>query len=191
VIALATNREGPHEPSFLQFDWRYGDRRGDVRGEGVARYNPLDSLRLDLFTSGEVAMAVALVGGEIRSQGQIEEVEIPPLPLVFAMAGLFRPAASDAPGAYLVGSDSVLVYGGGEVRRYFYLREGRLRRVEDRRHGRTIRRVNVEWPADGRWPETAEYRNLLVPNRVRWTMKEIRSVDGRFPAEVYDLPIRP
>ena len=122
-------------PATLRFEWRYADRRGDVGGQGVGRYNPPDSLRIDLFTSGDVAMAIAVAGGELRSLGEIEDIEIPGLEFVYAMAGLFRPGDGVAEG-YLAGADSVLVYGGEAVRKvYFYVRNGRLRRVEERIRG--------------------------------------------------------
>lgn len=175
----------------IRFDWKYGDLRGDVRGEGVARFSPPDSLRLDLFSSGELAMAVAWVSGELRSQGQIEDVEIPPLPLAFAMAGLIRPGVTAAPEAYAVGSDSVLAFADGEVRRYYFLREGRIRRVEDRRRGTTVRRVNLRWSPAGEWPKEAEYRDLQQTSRVWWSLGAVRVVEEPYPAEIYDLPALP
>jgi hypothetical protein len=175
-------------PVTLRFEWRYADRRGDVGGEGVGRYNPPDSLRIDLFTSGDVAMAIAVADGELRSRGEIEDIEIPGLEFVYAMAGLFRPGDGAAEG-YLAGADSVLVYGGEAVRRvYFYVREGRLRRVEERIRGRTTQRVNLEWKGTPSWPSQAEYRNLDEHSRVRWRVDEIESLEESHPADAYDLP---
>lgn len=175
-------------PVTLRFDWRYADRRGDVGGQGVGRYNPPDSLRVDLFTSGDVAMAMAVAEGELRSLGEIGDVEIPGLEFVYAMAGLFRPGAGMAE-AYEAGSDSVLVYGGESNRRtYFYVREGRLRRVEERVRGRTVQRVNLEWEGTGGWPSEAEYRNLDEHSRVRWQVYEVTDHEESHPAYAYDLP---
>jgi hypothetical protein len=124
------DRTGEAVPAVLRFDWRYADRRGEVEGQGVGRYNPPDSLRVDLFTSGDVAMAVAVADGELRSLGEIEDVEVPGLAFVYAMAGLFRPGDAEAE-AYVVGEDSVLVYAAeSDTRTYFYVRETRLHRVE-------------------------------------------------------------
>ncbi|MEE8571836.1 MAG: hypothetical protein V3T20_01105 [Gemmatimonadota bacterium] len=175
-------------PATLRFEWRYADRRGDLGGEGIGRYNPPDSLRIDLFTSGDVAMAIAVADGELRSLGEIEDIQIPGLEFVYAMAGLFRPGEGRAEG-YLTGSDSVLVYGGDAERRtYFYVREGRLRRVEERVHGRTVQRVNLEWTDSGPWPSRAEYRNLDEHSRVRWEVGEITHHTESHPARAYDLP---
>jgi hypothetical protein len=182
---------GAEVATSLRFDWRYADRRGEVAGQGVGRYNPPDSLRVDLFTSGDVAMAVALAGGELRSLGEIEDVELPPLPFVYAMAGMFRPGGG-GPEAYEAGEDSVLVYQVDETSRiYFYIRSGRLRRVEEKEHGRTLQRVNVVWTENGRWPSRAEYRDLRAHSRVRWDMGPITKQTGRYPAQIFDLPPAP
>jgi hypothetical protein len=182
------NRSGSDVPATLRFEWRYADRRGDVAGQGVGRYNPPDSLRIDLFTSGDVAMAVAVAEGELRSLGEIGDIEIPGLPFVYAMAGLLRPDVTP-PEAYVAGADSVLVYpAADDTRTYFFVRNGRLRRVEERHSGRTVQRVNVEWNDSGAWPAEAEYRHLLERNRVRWEMGEITNQTESHPARIYDLP---
>ncbi len=191
VAARLGSRAGSEAPASLSFAWRYGDRRGDVRGEGLARFNPPDSLRLDLFTSGDVAMAVASAGGRLTSIGEIEEIELPPRAFVFAMAGLFRPGDGE-PRGYLVGRDSALVYPGAEgARDVFYVREGRLRRVEERRGGRVLRFVAVDWPEAGAWPAGAEYRDLERPSRVRWTIESVRAPVARHASEIYALPHEP
>lgn len=180
---------GATVPVTLRFDWRYADRRGDIGGDGVGRYNPPDSLRVDLFTSGDVAMAIAVANGELRSLGEIEDVEIPGLEFVYAMAGLFRPGDARAEG-FVAGADSVLVYGGGPERKvYFYVRDGQLRRVEERVRGRTVQRVNLEWEGSTSWPSEAEYRNLEEHSRVRWRVEEITNHEESHPAHAYDLPL--
>ena len=188
LAARVSSVTGVSVPATLRFDWRYADKRGDVGGQGVGRYNPPDSLRVDLFTSGDVAMAIAVAGGELRSLGEIEDVEVPPLEFIYAMAGLFRPRAGVAQG-YVAGSDSVLVYGGESSRKfYFYVRDGRLRRVEGRIHGRTVQRVNLDWDTSSSWPSEAEYRNLEEHSRVRWRMQEITNHEESHPGHAYDLP---
>lgn len=188
VAAALRGESDTSGPVTLRFEWRYADRRGDVGGQGVGRYNPPDSLRVDLFTSGDVAMAIAVAGGQLRSLGEIEDIEIPGLEFVYAMAGLFRPGEGAAEG-YLSGADSVLVYGGEADRRtYFFVRNGRLRRVEERVRGRTVQRVNLEWEREPAWPSQAEYRNLSEHSRVRWRVDEIVYQEESHPAQAYDLP---
>ncbi len=189
LASRAAGRAGAETPALIRFAWKYGDRRGDVRGDGVARFNPPDSLRLDLFTSGDVAMAVASASGSLTSLGQIEDVDVPPQSFVFAMAGLFRPAAGPSPRGFVAGEDSVLAYGseGGRTQ-FFYLRDGRLRRLEERRNGRVERRVNLEWTDGGAWPQSAEYRDLERRSRVRWTIESVRAPVPNHPSEIYALP---
>lgn len=188
LAARIGDRTGAAVPVTLHFEWRYADRRGDIGGDGVGRYNPPDSLRVDLFTSGDVAMAIAVAGGELRSLGEIEDIEIPGLEFVYAMAGLFRPAGGRVEG-YVAGADSVLVYGERAERRiYFYVRHGHLRRVEQKVHGRTVQRVNLEWESPGAWPSEAEYRNLEESSRVRWRVQAITNHEESHPAYAYDLP---
>lgn len=183
-------RSGPDEPSFVRFEWTYSDRRGSVDGDGAARFNPPDSLRLDLFTSGEVAMAVALAGSGLTSLGQIEDVEVPPGAFLFAMAGLFRPAPGSTPRGFEAGRDTVLVYGTDAEKLYFFARSGRLVKVEERRHGSLRRKVELDWGNDARtrWPAEAEFRDLDEPSRVRWTIGETRVREAPYPSDIFRLP---
>lgn len=190
AAAAAGLLESSHgqEPSFVRFDWAYGDRRGDVDGDGAARFNPPDSLRLDLFTSGEVAMAVALAGERLTSLGEIEEIEVPPRSFLFAMAGLFRPDSGVPPRAFEADGDTVLVYGPEERRLYFWADGGRLVKVEERRHGRLRRKVELTWSGDSAWPSEAEFRDLDAPSRVRWTTTATRILGEPHRSDIFVLP---
>ena len=183
---------GNEDPTFLLFDWFYGDQRGDVRGEGVARFNPTDSLRLDLFTSGELAMQVAMAGANLTSGGTIEDIDVPSGALLFAMAGLFRPDPGITPEAYGTGSDTVLVYVTEPGRKlYFFARGGKLLKVEERDRGRLLRKVELEWPQEeADWPSEAEFRDFGERSRVRWTIGEIRVLEERHPSDIFVLPNR-
>lgn len=188
AAARLLETSGGQEPAFVRFQWAYGDRRGDVEGEGAARFNPPDSLRLDLFTSGEVAMAVALAGDTLTSLGEIEDVEVPPRPFLFAMTGLFRPDSGVPPRAFETDGDTVLVYG-PEVRRlYFWVDGGRLVKVEERRHGRLRRKVELAWSGESAWPSEAEFRDLEEPSRVRWTTTETRIPGEPHRPDIFLLP---
>lgn len=188
TAARLLERSGADEPALVRLDWAYGDRRGNVDGDGAARFNPPDSLRLDLFTSGEVAMAVALAGDTLTSLGQIEDVEVPPRSFLFAMAGLFRPDTAVTPRGFEAGEDTVLVYGTGDTNLYFFARAGRLVKVEERRHGRVRRKVELSWGENPRWPVEAEYRDLEQPSRVRWEIGETRIEEAPHPSDIFTLP---
>jgi hypothetical protein len=134
-------------------------------------------------------MAIAAAGGRLSSRGQIDEVDVPPRPFIFAMAGMFRPDTGSVPRAYVAGRDSVLVYGPpGEGTQVFYMSGGRLTAVEDRRGDRVRRRVRIEWAATGGWPVEAEYRDFERPSRVRWNIERVESPVTRHPSEIYALP---
>ena len=184
--------QGADAPALIRFEWRYGDRRGDVEGDGVGRFNPPDSLRLDLFTSGDVAMAIASADGQLTSRGQIEDIDVPPRPFIFAMAGLFRPEPGAVPRAYVAGGDSVLVYGPfGDRTQLFRLENGRLETLEERRRDKVIRRVRVDWSTEGEWPLSAEYRDFERRSRVRWEIEQVQSPVTRHQSEIYALPYTP
>ena len=177
---------GADVPSDIWFDWAYADRRGNVDGDGRARFNPPDSLRLDLFTSGDVAMAVSLAGESLTSLGEIEDVEVPPRAFLFAMAGMFRPDSA-VPRGFEVGGDTVLVYGPEDERLYFFTRAGRLTKVEERRHGRLQRKVELSWGENPDWPVEAEFRDFGEASRVRWTIGRTRTRETPHPGDIFTL----
>lgn len=187
-IRRATVPEGQWR---LTLDWEYTDRRGPVGGEGVLRYTSPDSLRLDLFGPGDAAMSVALVGGPLRSVGQIRDVRLPPPAFLYAAAGLFRPGRTRPDEAWRRDSVRTLVYGteGGELR--FRFRGRRLTGVEERRDGREVRRLHLRWSDSAsarRWPRSAEFRDIDRGSRARWTVRRARPADAPFSPEIYDLP---
>ncbi len=189
----AMARRGADEPTVLRFEWRYGDRQGSVSGDGVGRFTPTDSIRLDLFAPGDVGMAVALTEAGLGVLGEIEDVELPPLPFLYAMAGIFRPGASE-PAAGYEGKDGgdILVFktASGSLIYYFITPELKLSRVEEQRDDRTTRRLEITWPDPGEpaeWPRKAEYRDFEAPNRVRWDLQSSETAPTGFPAHIYDL----
>lgn len=191
-VAAEARQRGPSEPYYVELAWEYADERGPVRGEGVLRFNPPDSLRLDLFGAGEASMAVALTESGLRSLGQIEDVRLPPAPFLYGTAGLLRPGAEQPARGVRSDEGRVLVYsasGGGE--RHFLLAEGRLERVEEFRGDRLVRRLRLEWGEEGPWPRGAEYRDLEAGSRARWEIRETRPRQERFARDIFELPQRP
>lgn len=183
----------PARPYHVTLAWEYADERGAVEGEGVLRYEPPDSLRLDLFLpSGDASMAASLVPEPgLRVAGQVENVRLPPPPFLYASAGLLRPGAVEPDEAYRgAEGETVLVYHAsteGTLR--VRVHEGRLLEVEERRDGRTVRRTRLTWPdsADA-WPSEAEYRDRELGRRARWRLLEVRAMDEPFPPEIYEIP---
>lgn len=188
----AERETSPDRPHHVTLTWEFADERGAVEGDGVMRFNPPDSMRLDLFSTGDASMSAALVPGSgLRVAGRIEEVQLPPPPFLYASAGLLRPGGGGLVEA-LRGDDGavVLVYesvDGGRLR--FRLEGGRLVEVEERRDGRPVRRTRLTWPdTAAAWPSEAEYRDRTLERRARWRLEEVRPVDQTFPPEIYDLP---
>lgn len=184
---------GPDRPHRVTFRWEYADERGPVRGEGVLRFNPPDSLRLDLFSAADASMNIALVGGELRSAGQIEDVRLPPPAFLYATAGLFRPGRAGPVDGWEAGGDRFLAYrapGGGTL--VYRLRDTRIVRLAEREEGRELRRLELDWPeSTGVWPRETEYRDATRQSRARWTVEETRVEKGSFPREIYELPDAP
>ena len=181
----------PSGPWRVTLSWEYADPRGPVEGDGVLRYTPPDSLRLDLFAPGDAAMSVALTDGRLRSVGQIRDVRLPPPAFLYAAAGLFRPGAGRPDRGWEEDGVRVLLYraGGGELA--FHLKEGRLARVEERRDGRAVRRLHLRWPdtpGARTWPRSAEFRDRARESRARWTVQRAREADGPFSPDIYELP---
>jgi hypothetical protein len=187
TAARLLERSGAEAPAFVRFVWSYGDRRGDIDGEGAARYNPPDSLRLDLFTSGDVALSVSLADERLGVLGEIDDVEVPPRSFLFAMAGLFRPAEGVAPTGFESKGDTVLVYGEAARKLYFTSTNGRLLKVEERRDGHLERRVELKWSGAGAWPAQAEFRDFDQPSRVRWTIGATRTMETPHPTDIFLL----
>lgn len=184
-VRAATGAEDPYR---IRFRWQYGDEKGRLSGDGVARINPPDRFRLDLFTPGEGSMAVALADDSLSTLGEIEDLRLPSAPFLYAMAGLLRPGSELPAEGYRTDGDAILVYEMPDgARRSFFLEGKRLARVEERSGSRVTQRIRLEWDAEGRWPSQAEYRDLVTPRRVRWTLEEARREPKRFPLEIYDL----
>lgn len=185
----AASFPGGRPPTLLRFRWEYADERGSVRGRGAGRVNPPDSLRVDLFTSGDVSLAVALASGRLSSSGRIEGVRLPSSAYLYAMAGVFRPAPDEPEAGYRTERGLLFRYRtNAGLRREYLIKDGRLLRVEDRRDGRLLRRVRVRWDSGGAWPVSAEFRDNVTPRRVRWRVERVERRSDPFDPEIYDLP---
>lgn len=188
VAAGAHDASGARHPTSVWFDWEYVDERGNLRGEGRGRVNPPDRFRLDLFSTGEGSMSATLVDARLSTLGELEDVELPEPTFLYAMAGIFRPGDGPPSEGFESEGSRVVAYPTEDgATRYYFLRDGRLHRVEQRRGGRVERRIELEWGEDATWPLEARYRDSIVPNRVRWALVEIRIEGSPFPPDIYDL----
>ena len=74
------------------FTWSYSDPDFGMRGEGVARIAPPDSVRLDFFVGGGLGGGRALlIGDDVRTPAD-DAVRrmLPPVPLLWATLGRLR-----------------------------------------------------------------------------------------------------
>ncbi len=193
VAARAAEATGAARPVRVIFRWEYADERGNLRGDGVGRVNPPDRFRLDLFSTGEGSMRAVLVDDQLRTGGDLQDVELPPPAFLYAMTGVFRPGSRTPSEGFSSGPYEVVGYAVSDraVRR-FYLLDGRLARVEERRDGRLERRIELEWGEDPVWPREARYRDDVAPrSRVRWEL--VRAVPQTQPFDdgIYDVDPAP
>ncbi len=90
VPARLPSAELPPGYSKVVFTWSYRDPDFGLRGEGVARIAPPDSVRLDFFVGGGVGGGgwAVLIGDEIHTPGRnpVRDM-LPPPPLLWATLG--------------------------------------------------------------------------------------------------------
>ena len=179
---------GPTAPYRLRFAWRYADEKGRLDGEGVVRYNPSDSLRLDLFAPGDASMSVALTPSGLSTLGEIESVRLPGPVFLYGMAGIFRPGQGPPSSGFRTADSDVLVFGEEDAALYVYVDGSRIVRIEERRGRRVQRRIEVTWDEVGEWPRSAAYRDFVESRRVRWDLTEATELGTGNAKEIYDLP---
>lgn len=91
------------------FEFTYKDADVTLRGEGVARTAPPDSVRLDLFLNNEAVGDAVLIGDSLlQARPKLTRRVLPPLPFLWAALGVFRtPASPDT--AARVDSDTLRI----------------------------------------------------------------------------------
>lgn len=179
--------------SRLVFAWRAQepDFRGD--GTGVARVEPPDKARLDLFLdNGEVAATAALVGDDLRIPAELPGELVPPPALFWAALGVFRPGT----GATLIEARE----GNGQVELGYRLVMGDRMRFRLRGHavvdavvlndGAVVERILASAPRPGSgYPAEATYRNLLDYRELRLRLETFEHVDS-FPPDIWYPGVR-
>lgn len=192
IAASARAATGTASPVRIVFEWEYADGRGNLRGDGAARVNPPDRFRLDLFSTAEGSMQAVLVDDRLDTSGRIEGVELPPPAFMYAMTGVFRPGPGEPAEGFASGGYEVVAYpADGDAMRYFYLLDGKLHRVEERRDGRLRRRIELEWGEHTEWPREARYRDDVTPSVVRWELQRVVPQADPFDEVIYVLDRSP
>lgn len=179
--------------AHLVFAWRA--QEPDFRGEGtgVARIEPPDKARLDLFLdNGEVAAIAALVGDELRIPAELPSELVPPPALFWSALGVFRP-----------GGDATLAAGradNGTMELEYRFPMGE--RVRFRLTGHSVvdamvlagdavvEHVRASGPEPGSaYPTEATYRNLREYRELRLRLETFEHVDS-FPPDIWNPGLR-
>ncbi len=186
----------PRGPGRVVFSWRA--REPDFRGSGsgVARVEPPDKARLDLFLdNGETAFAAALVGDDLRVPARALPASlVPPPALLWAALGIFRPGRrARLVEGRVAGGTGTLLYDDPEspgARTLFRLRDHSIVEAAVLEGAAAVERVVVEARSDGEpYPARAAYRSL---RDFRELILELRSHDDAdaFPPEIW-RPVGP
>lgn len=174
-------------PVRIVFDWSSNDRGARAGGRGVARVEPPDRIRLDLFLeNGELAVKAALIGRELRLPPGAPDDILPPPDFLWGALGVFRPAI----GSTLLGGR---VLEDGAMRFDYRLddREGiafrfagdELLEVELTEAGHVVQRVEIEHDGES-YPARARYRNLAEFRELRIERDQVERVEG-FPPDIW------
>ena len=179
--------------SRLVFAWRAQEPDFRGSGTGVARVEPPDKARLDLFLdNGEVAATAALVGDDLRIPAELPGELVPPPALFWAALGVFRPGS----GATLIGARE----GNGTVELGYRLPMGDRIRFRLRGHAvadamvlngsAVVERITASEPRPGSgYPAEATYRNLQDYRELRLRLETFEHVDA-FPPDIWYPGVR-
>jgi len=155
----------PDRPLHIVFDWRYRGREGRFSGEGAVRFNPPDSVRLDLLGPGwSGVQSAVLLGADVYYLGE-QRVTLPPPTFMWAMMGTFRPPAGIEPAAARRGERVEVSYRLAEQRAVTFVFDGSGRLIEATLalRGDVIEEIKLE-PGESNGgfavPGAARYRDL-------------------------------
>ncbi|NIR43202.1 MAG: hypothetical protein GWN99_04630 [Gemmatimonadetes bacterium] len=169
----------PDRPQLITFDWRYRGRDGRFSGEGGVRFNPPDSVRLDLLGPGWSGVQTAVMLAEQVYYLGEQRVHLPPPTFMWTALGMFRPPWGIEPRAVRRGERVELTYDLAPRRAVTFAFDGAGRVVEAvlTIDGDAIEEIKLTRDgADAGWslPSEARYRDLSEFHEVRIEVNEVR-----------------
>ena len=193
AVRIASESSRIVQPVQLTFAWRAREPGFRDWGIGVARVEPPDKARLDLFLdNGETAAIAALVGDDLRVPGAQPLELVPPPALLWAALGVFRPGdGAEVVEGRRAGGVMELRFGlpGGDLVR-FRVRERRVVEAALLRDGAAVETVAVAGPdEESAYPREATYRNLRDYRELELRLESVEHVDP-FPPYIWN-PGRP
>lgn len=185
-LERATRLDGPVR---VVFAWSLDEPGLRVRGRGVARMEPPDRARLDLFsTAGETILRAAMVGDELRLPPGAQSSLVPPPALFWSALGIFRPGTgSFLAGGSREGEDRVrLEYAlSGERELRYRLRNRAVEGVDLLRSGQVFEQLSLVPAPDARFPRETVYRHLGEFRELKFTLETVDEVDA-FPSDIWE-----
>lgn len=173
-------------PTRIDFVWTLNERGSRVDGVGVARVEPPYRARLDLFLdNGETVVSAVVVEDELRLPPGAPDDVLPPVDLMWAVLGVFRPVG----GSTLSGGDRL--ENGAERLRYrldertelhFEVGQHDLRAVEMLDGDAVIQWVRLDGAEGERFPTSATYRNLVDFRELTITRNAVAPAESFDPA---------
>ena len=187
AVAAATESNPFPRAARVFFEWNIREPNLRVGGNGVARLEPPNQARLDLFLgNGQSVLAVALVDDDLRAPEGTSLQVVPSPPLLWASLGVFRPGD----GVTLLGAEVRdealrLRYALGDGDELWYeLRDGKLTGVELLHDGSALHRVSLDREVEWELPRGATYRNLASFRELKITVESVENVES-YPADIW------
>ena len=188
-VRVASEASRIEQPVQLTFAWRAREPGFRDDGIGVARVEPPDRARLDLFLdNGESAAIAALVGDDLRVPAALPLELVPPPALLWAVLGIFRPGDGvETLEGRRADTAMELRFGlpGGNLLR-FRMHDRRVVEASVLEEGAEVERVVIAWSGDeSAYPAEATYRNLRDYRELELRLESFEHVDP-FPPHIWN-----
>lgn len=156
------------------------------------RFNPPDSVRLDLLGPGWSGVQSAVMVGDRTSYVGEQRIVLPPPTFIWSLFGVFKPPEGIAPEGAQRGDQSQLAYQLSTFERivFEFGPDGRLVGAERRLRGRVVQEIRLraadrdENSAGWHWPKQARFRDLGEFNEVRVEVTQSRDHEP-FEARIF------